>query len=193
MLKRPECQSTSVIADMTNRHDAAPSPRWPPCCYTASPVRAICIANRCRCWPGAFTSSPRICRALAFSPATACGIRLHVRQSRQGDRRFTEVVGLERYALYVLDYGAPTGFRMAMTHPERITAIISQNGNAYGQGCNLNMTRKRLGTGFSGKVCIHPKPGGEGQPAIGDVRKRRDLGAWCAGCGARHQRRASDC
>src|SRR5258708_30567004 len=45
--------------------------------------------------------------------------------------RFTEVVGFNRFALYVFDYGAPTGFRLAMWHPERITAIISQNGNAY--------------------------------------------------------------
>jgi pimeloyl-ACP methyl ester carboxylesterase len=48
--------------------------------------------------------------------------------------RFTEVVGLDRFALYVFDYGAPTGFRMAMRHPERISAIISQNGNAYEEG-----------------------------------------------------------
>ena len=48
--------------------------------------------------------------------------------------RFTEVLGLERFAVYVFDYGAPTGFRLAMRHPERITAIISQNGNAYEEG-----------------------------------------------------------
>ncbi|MHB1559156.1 MAG: alpha/beta fold hydrolase [Isosphaeraceae bacterium] len=48
--------------------------------------------------------------------------------------RFTELVGLERFALYVFDYGAPTGFRIAMRHPERINAIISQNGNAYEEG-----------------------------------------------------------
>jgi pimeloyl-ACP methyl ester carboxylesterase len=48
--------------------------------------------------------------------------------------RFTEVVGLERFAVYVFDYGAPVGFRLAMRHPERITAIISQNGNAYEEG-----------------------------------------------------------
>jgi pimeloyl-ACP methyl ester carboxylesterase len=47
---------------------------------------------------------------------------------------FTDVLGLKRYALYVFDYGAPTGFRLAMAHPERVTAIISQNGNAYEQG-----------------------------------------------------------
>jgi pimeloyl-ACP methyl ester carboxylesterase len=48
--------------------------------------------------------------------------------------RFTEVVGLDRFAVYVFDYGAPTGFRLAVKHPERITAIISQNGNAYEEG-----------------------------------------------------------
>jgi pimeloyl-ACP methyl ester carboxylesterase len=48
--------------------------------------------------------------------------------------RFTEVIGFERYAVYVFDYGAPTGFRLAVKHPERITAIISQNGNAYEEG-----------------------------------------------------------
>jgi pimeloyl-ACP methyl ester carboxylesterase len=48
--------------------------------------------------------------------------------------RFTEVLGLTRYALYVFDYGAPVGFRLALHHPERITALISQNGNAYLEG-----------------------------------------------------------
>ena len=48
--------------------------------------------------------------------------------------RFTEVIGLTRFAIYVFDYGAPTGFRMAVRLPERISAIISQNGNAYEEG-----------------------------------------------------------
>jgi pimeloyl-ACP methyl ester carboxylesterase len=48
--------------------------------------------------------------------------------------RFTKVVGLDRFAVYVFDYGAPVGFRLAMRHPERIIAIISQNGNAYEEG-----------------------------------------------------------
>jgi pimeloyl-ACP methyl ester carboxylesterase len=48
--------------------------------------------------------------------------------------RFTEVIGFDRFAVYVFDYGAPTGFRLAARHPERITAIISQNGNAYEEG-----------------------------------------------------------
>ncbi|MGH9648478.1 MAG: alpha/beta fold hydrolase, partial [Bryobacteraceae bacterium] len=48
--------------------------------------------------------------------------------------RFTEVVKFDRFAIYVFDYGAPTGFRIAARHPERISAIISQNGNAYEEG-----------------------------------------------------------
>ena len=48
--------------------------------------------------------------------------------------RFTEVIGLTRFAVYIFDYGAPTGLRLALAHPERITAIISQNGNAYVEG-----------------------------------------------------------
>jgi pimeloyl-ACP methyl ester carboxylesterase len=48
--------------------------------------------------------------------------------------RFTETVGFDQYALYVFDYGAPTGLRLAVKHPERITAIVSQNGNAYVEG-----------------------------------------------------------
>jgi pimeloyl-ACP methyl ester carboxylesterase len=48
--------------------------------------------------------------------------------------RFTTIAGLTRHAVYVFDYGAPVGFRLATRHPERITAIISQNGNAYEEG-----------------------------------------------------------
>jgi pimeloyl-ACP methyl ester carboxylesterase len=47
---------------------------------------------------------------------------------------FTDALHLNRYALYVFDYGAPTGFRLAMARPERVTAIVSQNGNAYEEG-----------------------------------------------------------
>lgn len=47
---------------------------------------------------------------------------------------FVEAIGLTHYALYVFDYGAPTGYRLAMRHPERVTAIVTQNGNAYLEG-----------------------------------------------------------
>ena len=47
---------------------------------------------------------------------------------------FVNALGLERYAMYVFDYGAPVGFRLAVARPDRVTAIISQNGNAYEEG-----------------------------------------------------------
>jgi pimeloyl-ACP methyl ester carboxylesterase len=57
--------------------------------------------------------------------------------------RFTETIGFDRYAVYVFDYGAPTGFRLAVKHPDRITAIISQNGNAYEEGLSDGWTPVR--------------------------------------------------
>jgi pimeloyl-ACP methyl ester carboxylesterase len=54
--------------------------------------------------------------------------------------RFTEVIEFNRFAVYLFDYGAPTGFRLAIRHPERITAIISQNGNAYEEGLSDGWT-----------------------------------------------------
>jgi pimeloyl-ACP methyl ester carboxylesterase len=56
---------------------------------------------------------------------------------------FTQTVGLRRYAMYIFDYGAPIGLRLALAHPERVTAIISQNGNAYEEG---------LSAGFAGRL-----------------------------------------
>jgi pimeloyl-ACP methyl ester carboxylesterase len=47
---------------------------------------------------------------------------------------FTEALKISRYAIYVFDYGAPTGFRLAVAHPDRVTALVSQNGNAYEEG-----------------------------------------------------------
>lgn len=48
--------------------------------------------------------------------------------------RFTEVIGIHRFAIYIFDYGAPVGLRLAIRHRDRVTAIISQNGNAYEEG-----------------------------------------------------------
>src|SRR5262249_8174399 len=45
-----------------------------------------------------------------------------------------ELAGLKQFAIYIFDYGAPVGLRLALTHPERVSAIISQNGNAYEEG-----------------------------------------------------------
>ena len=69
-----------------------------------------------------------------FGMSPAPGGTLTFDRIAQAIDRFTEVVGFDRYALYVFDYGAPTGFRLAVKHPERITAVISQNGNAYVEG-----------------------------------------------------------
>lgn len=57
---------------------------------------------------------------------------------------FTRAVHLDRFAIYVFDYGAPVGYRIAMRHPERITAIVSQNGNAYREGLGTAWGPRRL-------------------------------------------------
>ena len=62
------------------------------------------------------------------------GFRYTFEQLAKTIDRFTQAIGLDRYAIYVFDYGAPVGLRLALAHPERITAIISQNGNAYEEG-----------------------------------------------------------
>ena len=55
--------------------------------------------------------------------------------------RFTEVVGLTTYALYLQDYGAPVGYRLAVKHPDRVTALVVQNGNAYDEGLDNEFWR----------------------------------------------------
>jgi pimeloyl-ACP methyl ester carboxylesterase len=70
---------------------------------------------------------------------------------------FTDALGLKKYALYVFDYGAPTGFRLAMAHPERVTAIVSQNGNAYEEG---------LGDAWAPLRCYWSDPSAENRDAI---------------------------
>ena len=71
--------------------------------------------------------------------------------------RFTTVAGLARYAIYVFDYGAPVGFRLATRHPERITAIISQNGNAYEEG---------LSEGWNPIQCYWTEPTSKNREAL---------------------------
>src|SRR6266540_1896774 len=67
--------------------------------------------------------------------------------------RFTEVIGLKRFAIYVFDYGAPVGFRIAAKHPDRITAIISQNGNAYEEGLSDGWNPIRA---YKSNVALYP-------------------------------------
>ena len=102
------------------------------CCCTAFRVPAICSASSSRFWPIPFTSSLQTCRASAIPTCLAAAIASTGSQNLID--RFIGVVGFDRYAVYVFDYGAPTGFRLAVKHPDRITAIISQNGNAYEEG-----------------------------------------------------------
>lgn len=71
--------------------------------------------------------------------------------------QFTEMVGLSRFALYIFDYGAPVGLRIALKHPERVSAIISQNGNAYEEG---------LSTGWNSLREYWQKPTKEGRDAL---------------------------
>jgi pimeloyl-ACP methyl ester carboxylesterase len=57
--------------------------------------------------------------------------------------QFTEQVGLSRFAIYIFDYGAPVGLRIALKHPERVSAIVSQNGNAYEEGLSAGWNSLR--------------------------------------------------
>lgn len=73
--------------------------------------------------------------AFGFTEAPARGEYAYTfQQLAKTIDQFTEQLGLDKYALMVHDYGAPVGWRLAIAHPERITAIISQNGNAYEEG-----------------------------------------------------------
>ncbi|WP_164928730.1 alpha/beta fold hydrolase [Gloeobacter violaceus] len=73
--------------------------------------------------------------------------------------RFSEAVDLGRYALYIFDYGAPVGLRLASAHPERITALITQNGNAYEEG---------LSAGWNPIQCYWQEPTPENRSALRD-------------------------
>ncbi len=67
-------------------------------------------------------------------PATPGGFTYSFASLAKVVEHFVDVIGLDRFALYVFDYGAPTGFRLATSMPDRVTAIVSQNGNAYEEG-----------------------------------------------------------
>ncbi|MFF9281006.1 alpha/beta fold hydrolase [Streptomyces griseosporeus] len=67
------------------------------------------------------------------TPATA-GFRYTFDELAEVTEEFTERLGLKEYALYIQDYGAPIGLRLALAHPDRVTAIVTQNGNAYEEG-----------------------------------------------------------
>ena len=73
---------------------------------------------------------------------------------------FVETLGLKRYAMYVFDYGAPTGLRLAVKYPERMTALISQNGNAYLEG---------LGDAWAPIRAYWAEPSAENRQVIADA------------------------
>ncbi|MHC8308333.1 alpha/beta fold hydrolase [Pseudomonas sp. GT1P32] len=73
---------------------------------------------------------------------------------------FVETLGLKRYAMYVFDYGAPTGLRLAVKYPERMTALISQNGNAYLEG---------LGDAWAPIKAYWAEPSAENRQVIADA------------------------
>ena len=75
---------------------------------------------------------------------------------------FTEEVGLKRFAIYIFDYGAPVGLRLALSHPERIAAVISQNGNAYEEG---------LSEGWNPIQNYWKEPSAENRAALRDFLK----------------------
>jgi pimeloyl-ACP methyl ester carboxylesterase len=71
--------------------------------------------------------------------------------------KFTEEVGLKKYALYVQDYGAPVGYRLAVKHPERVQALVVQNGNAYDEGID-NDFWKPIKAYWQEKSAEHEQP-----------------------------------
>jgi pimeloyl-ACP methyl ester carboxylesterase len=79
---------------------------------------------------------------------------------------FTDTIGMRRYAVYVFDYGAPVGFRLALKHPERITAMITQNGNAYEEG---------IGKVFDPMRDYWREPSAENRNALRELLKRESI------------------
>ena len=100
-----------------------------------SQAPGTCSETCFRFSPIAFTWWHRICPGFGQSAMPAReAFKYTFANVADSIDRFTEVVGLKRFAVYIFDYGAPVGLRIALTHPERIAAIISQNGNAYEEG-----------------------------------------------------------
>jgi pimeloyl-ACP methyl ester carboxylesterase len=100
-------------------------------------------------------------------PSRGCGFD----EIAQRIDRFTEAVGFDRYAVYVFDYGAPTGFRLAAKHPERITAIVSQNGNAYEEGLSDGWTPIRAYWEDASPANRQALPPRRGRGPAGPVRR----------------------
>jgi pimeloyl-ACP methyl ester carboxylesterase len=93
--------------------------------------------------------------------------------------RFTEILALERFAIYVFDYGAPTGLRMAAAHPERISAIISQNGNAYEEGLSEGTRSGLIGRSLRMRTVRRCAPSYRRKRPSGSIRTACPIRRWC--------------
>jgi pimeloyl-ACP methyl ester carboxylesterase len=93
--------------------------------------------------------------------------------------RFTEVIGFGRFAAYVFDYGAPTGFRLAVRHPERITAIISQNGNAYEEGLSDGWNTIRAYWTRRQRIERRSEPPSRRRRHVGNTPTAFPIKRWC--------------
>ena len=102
------------------------------CCSMVSPTPATCSVTSSHFWVIVSTLWRPDLRGFGKSDMPGRSCTFHEIAERID--RFTEVVGLDRCAVHVFDYGAPTGFCLAVKHPDRITAIVFQNGNAYEEG-----------------------------------------------------------
>ncbi len=104
-------------------------------CCTVFQAPATCFGISCRCWRSGITSLRRIFRALV-SPTCRSVASTQYSFANIADTiaGFTEAIGLKKFAIYIFDYGSPVGLRMALKFPDRISAIVSQNGNAYEEG-----------------------------------------------------------
>lgn len=107
----------------------------PFCCCTAFLRRRSCSASSSLVSPIITVSSLRICPVLYFTEVPRERKYAYSFDGLASTiEAFTEALNIDRYAIDVFDYGAPTGLRLAMAHPHRVTAVISQNGNAYEEG-----------------------------------------------------------
>ena len=133
-LPRPSTKSKPMACRCFIARQAKPMRPSFSCC-TDFPRHLSCSASSFRAWPIDYRVIAPIFRA---SDSPRCRLNENIRTPLINWRltidAFTQALKLDRYAIYVFDYGAPTGFRLAMAHPERVTAIVSQNGNAYEEG-----------------------------------------------------------
>ncbi len=115
--------------------EAGPADRRRSCCCTASRPRRTCSAISSRRSRIVIASSrPTIPASATATCPTARNSSTALRLRRHVTDKLLTRLGVQHYALYVMDYGAPVGYRLAIKHPERVTALMIQNGNAYEEG-----------------------------------------------------------